>query len=369
MTYSSRRWARTLVGLAATTLLASACERATEPLPSSGLRPLPAARNVFASDTPILDPANGHYYEFVRSSLDWTSARDAAAARTLAGCTSAHLATITSPEEDAFVGALDPVVEPWWIGGFEAADASPNGDWQWVTGEPFVYAHWRNSGEPNGGYGENELYFQPGQPGDVNAGSFVDFPDGLGFELSGYIVEYEGGTCTLAPPQVSALHDTTIVVGETYVASGTITDTHSASLTATVSYGGVPQPLALSANAFSLSNKFTAAGTFQVTVTATDDAGLSGSATATVTVQSPAAATQTLQSMVTTALGASNSGPFLSSLDAAVQSIAAGNATAAVGQLNAFIHKVAAQSGKKISTADAITLTALANRIITGLTG
>jgi hypothetical protein len=60
---------------------------------------------------------------------------------------------------------------------------------------------------------------------------------------------------------------------------------------------------------------------------------------------------------------------FVGALDAATQSIAGGNTTAAVGQLNAFIHKVAAQSGKKISNADASTLTALANRIIAGLTG
>jgi hypothetical protein len=111
--------------------------------------------------------ANGHFYEVVGSpGISWDDAQAAAIA---AG---GYLATITSPEENAFVFSLvnnpiywfnDPANNSQgpWIGGFQPPGSpEPAGDWQWVNGEgPLVYSNWA-AGEPDNSYpGEDRLQF------------------------------------------------------------------------------------------------------------------------------------------------------------------------------------------------------------------
>jgi hypothetical protein len=55
--------------------------------------------------TPILNPDNGHYYEFIGARSDWAPVRDAAAASAYLGMTG-YLATITSLSEETFVESL-----------------------------------------------------------------------------------------------------------------------------------------------------------------------------------------------------------------------------------------------------------------------
>lgn len=59
-----------------------------------------------------------------------------------------HLATIASADENEFVQMF--VNDSKWVGGFEdvAENAKGNGDYGWVSGEPFDYTNW-DSGEPN----------------------------------------------------------------------------------------------------------------------------------------------------------------------------------------------------------------------------
>ncbi len=71
-----------------------------------------------------------------------------------------HLATVTSPVENAFIWAgiesawagqgnvvPQPVLQ-FWLGGYQASPQA----WTWVTGEPWNYTEW-SPGEPNGDLG------------------------------------------------------------------------------------------------------------------------------------------------------------------------------------------------------------------------
>jgi hypothetical protein len=108
----------------------------------------------------VEDGGNGHWYELVISGpLTWGAARDRAEMR------GGHLATPTSPAENAFIIPLANHPEAWvedccgntggpWLGGYQPIGASPQDPWRWVTGEPWDWAGWA-PGEPNNG-------FQPG---------------------------------------------------------------------------------------------------------------------------------------------------------------------------------------------------------------
>ena len=155
---------------------------------------------------PVLDPANGHYYDFVAAGLDWNSAANAAAALSYLGL-QGHLATVTSSSENDFITTALPGAVAFsgsaWFGGSQAANsATPSTGWSWVTGEPWSYTNW-NGGEPNDGGDfvekgqENYVHFYFGD-GTWND----DTLSGSGF-VHGFVVEYEtaaipeSGTATL----------------------------------------------------------------------------------------------------------------------------------------------------------------------------
>lgn len=133
----------------------------------------------------ILNPDNGHYYQLVEvygSGLSWYEARDAAAALSYNGMPG-YLATVTSAQEDNFIANTFPRIKPEyvWLG---ATDEANEGDWQWITGEPWNYTNWDpGPGEPNGGTFENCLDYDDGiiKWNDANCGRRQNF----------YLVEYE----------------------------------------------------------------------------------------------------------------------------------------------------------------------------------
>lgn len=108
----------------------------------------------------IASGGNGHTYRVVAKPnlISWDAANSEAS---LAG---GYLATITSPEENAFVFSLIDYGAFWtqsandhgpWIGGLQpAGSAEPGGGWTWVTqpgapgSETFSFANWE-VGEPN----------------------------------------------------------------------------------------------------------------------------------------------------------------------------------------------------------------------------
>ncbi len=113
--------------------------------------------NVFAAA--VQWSGNGHYYEAVYVSEGITFA-DANLAALRSG-ENAHLATISSAEENQFVYSLIQDSQFWiqnapghnahgpWIGGVQTEIGSePGGGWRWVTDEPWQFTNW-SGGEPN----------------------------------------------------------------------------------------------------------------------------------------------------------------------------------------------------------------------------
>ena len=155
----------------------------------------------------VFFPENGHLYEYVSLSANWTTARDAAALRSKYGA-GGYLATITSSEENAFVAAR--LLNAGWMG---ASDVSVEGQWRWVTGPETgqlfwtglsggtlaegMYENWAN-GEPNDSGGEDCAQYLSGSSGEWN-----DLPCTT-FSLPGYVVEY-GGLIEGVNPAVASL--------------------------------------------------------------------------------------------------------------------------------------------------------------------
>lgn len=135
------------------------------------------------ADAIQLNPYNDHYYKLVEveDGIDWYGARDAAASSTHNGMYG-HLATLTSPEEDQFLVDTFPRIFPEyvWLG---ATDEEQEGNWLWITGEPWSYTKW-DVGEPNGGTSENCLDYSNDSIGwnDESCDRKINF----------YVVEYDG---------------------------------------------------------------------------------------------------------------------------------------------------------------------------------
>ena len=103
----------------------------------------------------IENPANGHYYAMVASegaSWEWEDARDDASQMTYMGMPG-HLVTIGSQDEQDFLynNFSQDFQERIWLGG---SDEGSEGNWWWVTGEPWVYENWAGG---QGGPDENCL--------------------------------------------------------------------------------------------------------------------------------------------------------------------------------------------------------------------
>jgi hypothetical protein len=103
------------------------------------------------ANRPILWSENGHYYLLVEQTLTWQQARDSADAMKFKGV-HGHLATITSSAENAFISTQLGTTQFAWLGGEQPPGSlEPDGGWQWITGEPWVYTNW-DIGEPNNDY-------------------------------------------------------------------------------------------------------------------------------------------------------------------------------------------------------------------------
>ncbi len=110
----------------------------------------------------VEDGGNGHWYRRVDAPLSWTAARDACVQR------GGYLATPTSAAENAVVYGVNQ--GNCWLGGFQPPDTcEPNCQWQWVTGEPWVYTNWDPAHEPDDAWaGQDHLIYWTGDRwGDI----------------------------------------------------------------------------------------------------------------------------------------------------------------------------------------------------------
>jgi hypothetical protein len=148
---------------------------------------------------------NHHYYEpiIVAEAISWSDAKAESEALMFNGMYG-YLVTITSKEENEFVFDLINNESYWngnnvgpWLGGFQPdGSPEPDGNWQWVTGEDFIYTHWRD-GEPSDSLGiEDVVTFCDNPVGSyVRSSYWNDYPDDLG-PIS-YVVEYTPEPATL----------------------------------------------------------------------------------------------------------------------------------------------------------------------------
>lgn len=155
----------------------------------------------------VLNPANGHYYQYVPNAVSWADAVAAAAASSFNGLPG-YLVTVTSAQESDFIfGSVTTATS--WAGG---TDAGNEGTWRWVTGPEAGTVFWQNgttltyarwaAGEPNNCCGgENLLHI------NWSGAAWNDIYLGLSY---GYVVEYsapipEPGTAALLALGVAAL--------------------------------------------------------------------------------------------------------------------------------------------------------------------
>ncbi|HEU0013880.1 MAG TPA: PKD domain-containing protein [Longimicrobium sp.] len=147
-------------------------------------------------------------------------------------------------------------------------------------------------------------------------------------------------------PVVDNFVGSTILVGETWSLTGTFTDPEPDEWTATATYGDGPaEPVPVSGQSFFLSHTYTAAGSYGVTVTVTDDEGGSGSTGAVVEVLTPAQGTDALANslddlIVTGQLTADQVYTLQRPLFAAADLFAAGRTSNALNKLDSVEHRL-----------------------------
>ncbi|MFC1718547.1 leucine-rich repeat domain-containing protein [Candidatus Poribacteria bacterium] len=146
--------------------------------------------NVAFDPPPAYNPINGHHYEVIADFINWSDAKAEAQSLTYGG-TQGHLATVTSQEESDFICNNLTFPGNVWLGGFQLdGSPEPNGNWQWVTGEPFVYTNWDN-GQPNNAVSD-EKYIELWN----NGTSWNDASERT--ILAGYVVEFSPSTDTIS---------------------------------------------------------------------------------------------------------------------------------------------------------------------------
>lgn len=138
------------------------------------------------ADAQVWNPVNDRYYQaFASGGITWSNAKVAAESSYYLG-SRGSLVCITSAQENSFITSNLPDIENYWLGGYQpGGSAEPDGNWQWVSGEPFnSFANWY-PGEPNDGGGSGS----EGMLGFKTDGMWNDLPSW--YPGPGYVVEYK----------------------------------------------------------------------------------------------------------------------------------------------------------------------------------
>lgn len=145
-------------------------------LENDGLKGYPFYPGFKNSNDPPFEPSGEHQYKIFYDTLTWEEAKSACEAK------GGHLATITSEEEQQKLNLYNAGNHKLWIGGYKNTE----GQWCWVTGEPWEYENW-GDGEPNNSSnvvaGESCVAMWPEK--------WNDLANSNTYEQSGYICEWE----------------------------------------------------------------------------------------------------------------------------------------------------------------------------------
>ena len=189
--------------------------------------------------------------------------------------------------------------------GIQPPIAGVDGPWTSVEGNAVAMSA-AASVDPNGTVVDYAWDFGDGQTG---TGATVTHTYGRfgTYSVRLIVTDNDGLTDTLfstanvtdVAPTVSGLVAATLLKGAGYTAAGTFTDPGAGPFTATVSWGdgSAATTGSVTGGAFSFSHTYAAAGSFTATVQISDGL-LSGSASATVTVQSPSQVVQSAIGLV-----------------------------------------------------------------------
>ena len=129
-------------------------------------------------------------YVLVETPLNWGSAKAAARGMVAPGCRSAHLATITSQnEQNEVIVLMAGSASNAWLGGFQPpGELSLDQGWRWASGPRWDYTAWALN-EPNDKPSDTVI---PGSEQNLETllgdGAWNDAP---GVELKFFVVESE----------------------------------------------------------------------------------------------------------------------------------------------------------------------------------
>ena len=139
-----------------------------------------AAASAASSDSTVVFAGNGHKYEVIDKSMNWTKAKEDCEKR------GGYLATITSSEEQEFIEDLlskKGKQKVYWLGGYRGSKGLT-----WVTDEEFSYKNWV-PGMPNGS-GEKIVIYRV-RPAWATGGKPGQWDDTPGSGTTGYICEWD----------------------------------------------------------------------------------------------------------------------------------------------------------------------------------
>ena len=131
----------------------------------------------------------GHRYKLFNEGMTWQQAKKYC--ESIGG----HLVTITSEGEQSFVYDLlmmNGEKNSYWLGGFKGS----NGNWRWVTNEPFNYTKW-GWNQPDGDGSALMIYFSTGNGwpmgvwNDLNSDGTCGDQTFFGIRNFGFICEWD----------------------------------------------------------------------------------------------------------------------------------------------------------------------------------
>lgn len=107
----------------------------------------------------------GHHYQRFDEPTTWHVARRKCEEK------GGHLATVADKGEDDFLRELAGGKD-FWLGG---TDEEKEGEWRWVTGEPFRFTHWAGAPDNHGGQQHHTFYWNGRGWDDDAAGSRIGY--------------------------------------------------------------------------------------------------------------------------------------------------------------------------------------------------